>query len=79
MKKLVIKVRLKSYLDSIGVTQYVLGKWVEGVSWQTIYAVAGETRRPSLEVLEAILSALRANGYDAKLDDILQVEEGAEE
>ena len=75
MKKLVIKVRLKSYLHSIGVNASTLGKWVEGVSSQTIYAVAGGTRRPSLEVLEAILSALRANGYDTNLSDILEVEE----
>ena len=75
MKNIVIKVRLKSYLASIGVTSYALGKWVEGVSWQTIYAVAGETRRPSLEVLEAILNALRANGFDTALSDIIEVEE----
>ena len=75
MKNIVIKIRLKSYLQSIGVNASTLGKWAEGVSSQTIYAVAGETRRPSLEVLEAILSALRANGYDTKLGDILEVEE----
>ena len=75
MKKIAIKVRLKSYLQSIGINASTLSKWVEGVSSQTIYAVAGETRRPSLEVLEAILSALRTNGYDTKLDDILEVEE----
>ena len=75
MKKIVIKVRLKRYLNSININASTLSKWIEGVSSQTIYAVAGETRRPSLEVLEAILSALRANGFDTALSDIIEVEE----
>ncbi len=52
--------KLKNYLASIGVTPYVLGKWTNEVSAQTIYAVAAGTRRPSLEVLEAILTELNA-------------------
>ena len=75
MKKIVIKVRLKRYLNSININASTLSKWIEGVSSQTIYAVAGETRRPSLEVLEAILNALRANGFDTELSDIIEVEE----
>lgn len=73
-KKLKIKVELRSYLASINVTPYMLGKWVEEISPQTIYAVANGTRRPSLEVLEAILSSLHSNGYETTLNDIIQVE-----
>ena len=74
MARIKIKVRLKEYLASIEVTPYSLGKWVEGVSPQTIYAVCGETRRPSLEVLEAILSGLRSQGYETSLADIIRIE-----
>ncbi len=70
-----LNVTLKEYLQSVGVTAYTLGKWVNGVSPQTIYAVANATRRPSLEVLEAILGELRAHGCPAELSDLLQVEE----
>lgn len=72
--KIKIRVRLRDYLASIKVTPYLLGKWVEGVSSQTIYAVASETRRPSLEVLEAILNGLHAQGYLTSLNDIIQIE-----
>lgn len=69
-----IKVQLKERLREIGVTPYTLGKWAEGVSLQTIYAVASGTRRPSLEVLEAILEGLNAGGHETRLEDILRVE-----
>lgn len=54
----------------------MLGKWVDGVSPQTIFAVANESRRPSLEVLESILNGLRSNGHLTSLGDIIQIEEG---
>lgn len=73
-KTIKITITLKHYLDSIGITSYVLGKWVEGVSAQTIYAIANGTRRPSLEVLERILNGLHSHGYPATLNDIIQVE-----
>jgi DNA-binding XRE family transcriptional regulator len=66
-----IDVQLKAYLEQIGVTAYTLGKWVVGVSPQTIYAVANGSRRPSLEVLEAILNAFHANGFETTLSDLL--------
>lgn len=72
--KVRIRVTLKDYLSSINITTYQLGKWVDGVSSQTIYAVAGETRRPSLEVLEAIVNGLRAQGYSTTLNDLMQIE-----
>ena len=68
-----IDVRLKAYLDQIGVTAYTLGKWVIGVSPQTIYAVANGSRRPSLEVLEAILDAFHRNGFATTLSDLLGI------
>jgi DNA-binding XRE family transcriptional regulator len=67
-------VTLKTYLDDVGVTAYTLGKWVEGVSPQTIYAVANGTRKPSLDVLEAIISAFRANGFATQLSDLVRLE-----
>lgn len=70
-----IKVKLKSYLASINVTPYMLGKWVDGVSPQTIFAVANESRRPSLQVLESILNGLRSRGHLTSLSDIVQIEE----
>ncbi len=73
-KTIKITITLKEYLDSIGITSYVLGKWVDGVSAQTIYAIANGTRRPSLEVLERILNGLHSHGYFATLDDIIRVE-----
>ncbi len=75
MQKIKLRVQLRDYLTSINVTPYVLGKWVDGVSSQTIYAIANGTRRPSLEVLEAILNGLRSQGYIASLSDIIQLEE----
>jgi DNA-binding XRE family transcriptional regulator len=66
-----IDVQLKPYLEQIGVTAYTLGKWVVGVSPQTIYAVANGSRRPSLEVLEAILDAFHDNGFETTLSDLL--------
>lgn len=74
-QKIKLRVCLKEYLSSVNVTPYMLGKWVDGVSSQTIYAVAGETRRPSLEVLEAILNGLRSHGYPTSLSDIIKIEE----
>ena len=72
--KRIITVKLADYLQSIGVTKYTLGKWVDGVSPQTVYAVASHQRRPSLDVLAAIISALHAHGFDATLDDLLCIE-----
>ncbi len=69
-----IKIGLKEYLDSINVTPYTLGKWVVGVSPQTIFAVANGSRRPSLEVLEAIINGLRTNGHLTSISDIIQLE-----
>ena len=74
-QKIKLRVQLRNYLASINVTPYMLGKWVEGVSSQTIYAVASGTRRPSLEVLEAILNGLHSQGYLASLSDIIRIEE----
>lgn len=76
-KKIRIRVQLRDYLTSINVTPYMLGKWVDGVSSQTIYAVASGTRRPSLEVLEAILNGLRSQGHSTELSDIIQIEEAS--
>ncbi|MEH2196039.1 MAG: helix-turn-helix transcriptional regulator [Nostoc sp.] len=73
-KTIKITITLKQYLDSVGITSYVLGKWVNGVSPQTVYAIANGTRRPSLEVLEKILSSLHSHGYPASLEDIIQIE-----
>lgn len=70
-KRLYIEVTLKEYLQEIEVTPYVLAKWVDGVSPQTIYAVANGSRRPSLDVLESILTALHSNGFPVKISDIL--------
>lgn len=78
-RKIKIRVQLRDYLTSINVTPYMLGKWVDGVSSQTIYAVASGTRRPSLEVLEAILNGLHSQGYLTILDDIIQIEEATSE
>lgn len=79
VKTIVIRVQLREYLASIGVTPYMLGKWVDDVSSQTIYAVANGTRRPSLEVLEAILNGLRLQGHATELSDIVQIEEASSE
>lgn len=73
-KYIKITVTLKDYLDSIGITSYTLGKWVDGVSSQTVYAIANGTRRPSLEVLERILNGLHSHGYPATLNDIIRLE-----
>jgi len=78
-QKIKIRVQLRDYLTSINVTSYMLGKWVDGVSSQTIYAVASGTRRPSLEVLEAILNGLRSQGHSTELSDIVQIEEASSE
>lgn len=72
--KIKIKVKLRDYLASINITPYMLGKWVVGVSPQTIFAVANESRRPSLEVLESILTGLHSNGHLTSLEDIIQIE-----
>jgi hypothetical protein len=69
-----IRVVLKRHLEKIGITPYMLGKWMDNVSSQTIYAVATETRRPSFEVLELILTELNHHGYPTTLDDLVQVE-----
>jgi len=75
MKKTIkITITLKQYLDSIGITSYVLSKWVDGVSAQTVYAIANGTRRPSLEVLEKILNSLHSHGYPATLNDVIRIE-----
>ena len=73
--KFILKVTLKEYLETKGISVYTLTKWVDGASPQTIYAVANGTRRPSLEVLEAILTSLHFQGYNVDLNDILRLEE----
>ncbi len=70
-----IRVTLKEYLAEIGVTAYTLSKWVEGVSAPTIYAVCNGTRRPSFEVLEAIIRALRAHDLPVDLSHLIRLEE----
>lgn len=73
-KKKTLKVVLRSYLDSVGVSAYLLAQWMPSVSPKTIYAVANGTRRPSLELIESILLALNEHGYKATIDDILKFE-----
>ena len=70
-----IRITLKEYLSEAGVTAYTLSKWVEGVSPQTVYAVCNGTRRPSFEVLEAIISALRAHQLAVDLSHLIQLEQ----
>ncbi|MGQ0540528.1 MAG: helix-turn-helix domain-containing protein [Blastocatellia bacterium] len=70
-----LRISLKAYLASIDVTPYMLGKWVIGVSPQTIFAIANGTRKPSLEVLQAIINGLRVKGYPTVLGDIVQIDE----
>jgi len=69
-----VRVDLKTHLDAIGVTPYQLGKWMSGVSTPMIYAVCNGTRRPSLDVIEAILNTLRRQGYATSLTDIVRVD-----
>jgi DNA-binding XRE family transcriptional regulator len=73
--KYVIRIRLKEYLEQQAISAYTLGKWVTGVSPQTIYAIANGTRKPSLETLEAIICGLHQNGFATKLEDLIQLEE----
>ena len=74
-----LKIALKEYLASLNVTPYMLGKWVTGVSPQTIFAVTNGTRKPSLDVLEAIINALRTKGHPATPADIIKYEAQAPE
>ena len=73
-KTLKIQVALRQYLEKIGVSAYTLGKWVQGISPQTIYAIANGSRKPSLEALEAILNALHEQGFMVSLEDLIRVE-----
>jgi hypothetical protein len=45
---------------------YTLGKWTHGIS-------ANGTRKPSLEAPEAIINALRENGLETTLEDLVKV------
>jgi DNA-binding XRE family transcriptional regulator len=69
-----IAIKLKNYLEQVEVSAYTLGKWVNGVSPQTVYAIANGTRKPSLEALEAIIQAFQDQGFDTKLNDVLELE-----
>lgn len=73
-QKTKLNVRLKTYLEQLEVSAYTLGKWVNGVSPQTVYAIANGTRKPSLDALEAIIQAFREQGFDTKLEDVLELE-----
>lgn len=74
ISKLKLKIVLRDYLEAHGITVYLLTKWVEGVSPQTLYAIANGTRRPSLEALEIILQALHDHSLPAVLSDIITSE-----
>jgi DNA-binding XRE family transcriptional regulator len=69
-----ITIKLKNYLEQLEVSAYTLGKWVNGVSPQMVYAIANGTRKPSLEALEAIIQAFQDQGFETKLEDILELE-----
>jgi DNA-binding XRE family transcriptional regulator len=69
-----IQVTLKHYLERQHISAYTLGKWVVGVSPQTVYAIANGTRKPSLEALEAIIQAFHEHGLATQLDDLLTLE-----
>ena len=71
ISKLKLKIVLRDYLEANGVTVYLLTKWVQGISPQTLYAIANGTRRPSLEALEIILQALHEHSLPAALSDIV--------
>lgn len=71
ISKLKLKIVLRDYLEANSVTVYLLTKWVQGVSPQTLYAIANGTRRPSLEALEIILQALHDHSLPAVLSDIV--------
>ncbi len=71
-----IHVTLKSYLARHGITPYRLAKEVKGIGYATVYAIASGTRRPNLETLEAILSALpKLTQKPVALEEILDVVE----
>jgi DNA-binding XRE family transcriptional regulator len=74
-----IQVTLKIYLERQRISAYTLGKWVVGVSPQTVYAVANGSRKPSLEALEAIIQAFQEHGFDTQLEDLLTLELPASE
>jgi DNA-binding XRE family transcriptional regulator len=69
-----LTIRLKTYLEQLEVSAYTLGKWVDGVSPQMVYAIANGTRKPSIEALELIIQAFREKGFDTTLEDILELE-----
>jgi hypothetical protein len=71
-----IKVNLKNYLNECGITPYRLAKEVKGIGYATVYAAARGIRRPSLETLESILTALSSlTNKPVLLTDILQLTE----
>lgn len=74
-----IRVKLKDYLEARSVTPYQLGKELAargGPNPKTVYNVVNGARRPDLETLEAILSALPAlTNEPVALTDLLEVTE----
>ncbi len=72
MNRVTLRMDLKSYLNFLEVTPYQLAKWTPEVSAPMVYAICAGTRRPSFDVLEAILNALRAQGFNAHLSDIVK-------
>lgn len=72
-----IQVKLKDYLEAHRITPYQLGKVLAaqgGPNPKTVYNVVNGVRRPDLETLEAILSALPKLTHQAvKLEEVLEV------
>ena len=68
-----LEITLKDYLEQVGISAYMLGKWTHGISAQSVYAIANGTRKPSLEALEAIINAFRENGLETILEDLVKV------
>lgn len=70
-----IRVKLREYLDANNTSAYALAKKVEGMSPETVYAVAAGKRRPSLEGLERLIAGLRSlTGRQTSLEDLLSLE-----
>lgn len=73
MSNVVLKLKLKEFLDANGLSVYKLAKEVNGVGEQAVYGIVRGDKKPSWESLDYITSALcRLTGRQVGIEEIVE-------
>jgi len=77
MTGIVLRLKLKDFLEAHDLSAYQLAQEVSGVGAQTVYSIVRGDRKPSWESLDSIVSALcRLTKRPVRIQEIVEHVEG---